>query len=312
MDITLNRKGGVPLRDQLLAQLELKILAGRIVPGQRLPSVRALARQLGLHANTVSAAYRDLELAGHVELRRGAGVFVRTGAPATLEEARGLDEMIRLALGTAFRKGYSGADIKAAVERWLQAAPPERVVVVDPRAETLELIAHEVREALDVPVAGCTLEELESEPRLLAGALALVLPYHADKVAHLHPGAALEVIHVALSPDDEEAVRVLPAGATVLLVSRSPLVLSFAAALIGGLRGDEVLVQTQPLESRAAWRRLVPAADLVLADALSAAAVRGARPRRLRELRLLGEGDLARVRRGLSTIVPPAGSEEPT
>jgi hypothetical protein len=220
--------------------------------------------------------------------------------------------MIRLALGTAFRKGYSGADIKAAVERWLQAAPAERVVVVDPRPETLELMVHEIRQSLGVPVAGCTLEELESEPRLLAGALALVLPYHADKVARLHPGAAMEVIHVELSPDDEEAVRVLPDGASVLLVSRSPLVLSFAAALIGGLRGDEVLVQTQPLESRAAWRRLVPTADLVLVDVLSADAVRSVRPRRLHELHLLGEAARARIRRGLSTVVPPTGLGEPT
>ena len=47
MDIVLNRKGGVPLHDQLLAQLELRILGGSIAPGERLPSVRALARQLG-------------------------------------------------------------------------------------------------------------------------------------------------------------------------------------------------------------------------------------------------------------------------
>ena len=82
MDFVLNRKGGVPLHDQLLAQLELKILSGTIAPGQRLPSVRVLARRLGLHANTVSSAYRDLQKAGHVELRRGAGVYVRAGAPA--------------------------------------------------------------------------------------------------------------------------------------------------------------------------------------------------------------------------------------
>ena len=201
MDIVLNRKGGVPLHDQLLAQLELKILGGGIVPGERLPSVRALARQLGLHANTVSAAYRELEAAGHVELKRGAGVFVRAGAPATLEEARGLDEMIRLALGTAFRKGYTGPSIKAAVERWLQAAPAERVVVVDPRSETIEIISHEVQSALKVPVSGCTLEELEAEPALLSGALALVYPYHADKVAGLVPGAAVETIHVELPPE---------------------------------------------------------------------------------------------------------------
>ena len=304
MDFVLNRKGGVPLHDQLLAQLELKILEGTIAPGERLPSVRALARHLGLHANTVSAAYRELETAGHVELKRGAGVFVRAGAPATLEAARGLDEMIRLALGTAFRKGYTGASIKAAVERWLRAAPAERVVVVDPRPETIEIISHEVQDALAVPVSGCTLEELEAEPALLSGALALVYPYHADKVASLVPGAAVVTIHVELPPEERAAVLALPAGAMVLFISRSPLVLSFAAAVIGGLRGDELLVETRPLGKQAEWRRLLAAADLVLADVLAAPTVRKARPKRVRELRLLGDKDLKRVRRWLAAIVP--------
>jgi DNA-binding transcriptional regulator YhcF (GntR family) len=304
MDIVLNRKGGVPLHHQLLAQLELKILSGSIAPGERLPSVRALARQLGLHANTVSAAYRDLEAAGHVKLKRGAGVFVREGKPGTLEEARGLDEMIRLAVGTALRKGYTGAEITAAVERWLRAAPAERVVVVDPREETVDIVVHEVREALGVPVSGCTLDELEAEPALMSGALGLVFPYHAGKVARLVPGAALVVIHVGLTREDRETILGLPAGATVLLVSRSPLVLSFAAAVIGGLRGDELLVETRLLGRRAQWRRLVLAADLVLVDGLARPAVGAARPRRLREVRLLGKAALGRVRRGLSAIVP--------
>jgi len=304
MDIVLNRKGGVPLHDQLLAQLELRILGGGLAPGERLPSVRALARQLGLHANTVSAAYRDLESAGHVELKRGAGVFVRAGAPSTLEEARGLDEMARLAVGTALRKGHSPVEIKAAVERWLRAAPAERVVVVDPRVETIGLVAHEVQQTLGVPVSGCTLEQLEAEPALLSGALGLAFPYHAGKVADLIPGVALVVVHVRLSREDREAVLALPAGATILLVSCSPLVLSFAEAVIGGWRGDEVLVETRLLKRRAEWRRLLPAADLVIVDALAERPVRAVGPRRLREVRLLSQAALDRVRRGLSAIVP--------
>ena len=299
------------MHDQLLAQLELKILGGSLSPGERLPSVRALARQLGLHANTVSAAYRELEAAGHVELKRGAGVFVREGVPSTLEEARGLDEMIRLALRTAFRKGHSAPEIKVAVERWLKAAPAERVMVVDPRPETIELIAEEVREALGVPASGCTLEELEAEPALLSGALALAVPYHAGKVARLVPGAAVQVIHVELSKNERELLGALPAGAMVLLVSRSELVLSFAAALIGGLRGDEVLVETRPLSRRSEWRRLVPAADLVVVDRLAAAAVRRVRPKRMYELRLLGDAALDRVRRGLSAVVPTTAAGGP-
>lgn len=304
MDIVLNRKGGVPLHDQLLAQLELRILGGSIAPGERLPSVRALARRLGLHANTVSAAYRDLESAGHVELKRGAGVFVRSGAAATLEEARDLDEMIRLAVSSAFRKGYGGAEIKAAVERWLQAAPAERVLVVDPRKETIEIVAHEVREALGVPVAGCTLDELEAQPALLSGALGLVFPYHADKVARLAPGAAQEVIHVRLSREDRATVLGLPAGATVLLVSRSPLVLSFAKAVMGGLRGDELLVETRLLGRRAEWRRLVKAADLVVGDVMAVNEIRKEKPGRLQVLRLLSKAALGRVRHGLTAFTP--------
>jgi DNA-binding transcriptional regulator YhcF (GntR family) len=306
VDFVLNRKGGVPLHDQLLAQLELKILSGAIAPGQRLPSVRVLARRFGLHANTVSSAYRDLEKAGHVELRRGAGVYVRAGVPAGLDEARGLDEMVRLALSAAFRKGHSGSDIRAAVERWLRAAPPERVVIVDPRPETLELMAHEIRTALGVPASGCTLEELEREPGLASGALLLALPYHASKVARAAPGALLETVHVEPSPAEQKAVLALPAGATILVVSGSPILLQLTAAVVGGLRGDEVLVETRLLSRRAEWRRLLPAAEVVLADALAAGAVREARPRRLRELRLLGEKDLARIRKALSMVAPAA------
>jgi len=306
VEFALNRKGGVPLHDQLLAQLELQILGGTIAPGQRLPSVRALARRLGLHANTVSSAYQDLEKAGHVELRRGAGVYVRAGVPAGLDEARGLDEMVRLALSAAFRKGHSGSEIRAAVERWLRAAPPERVVLVDPRRETLDLVAHEIRSSLGVPASGCTLEELESDPSLASGALLLALPYHAAKVARAAPAAAVETVHVAASAEDQKILRSLPEGATILVVSASPILLQIAGAFVNGLRGDEVLVETRLLSRRAEWRRLVPVADVVFADALSAPAVREARPRRLREVRLLGERDLARVRKALNLAVTAA------
>jgi DNA-binding transcriptional regulator YhcF (GntR family) len=303
VDFVLNRKGGVPLHDQLLAQLEMKILGGTIAPGQRLPSVRMLARRLGLHANTVSGAYRDLEKAGHVELRRGAGVYVREGAPAALDEARGLDDMIRLALNTAFRKGYAAPEIRTAVERWLRASPPDRVVVVDPQQETTELVAHELRAALGVPASGCTLDQLARDPALLSGALAVALPYHAAKVSRLAPGAPVKTIHVGASPAERRTLAALPPGATVLVVSCSPIVLQFAQALIGGMRGDELLIEARLTAARGDWRRLAAVADVAVADALAAPAVREAKPRRLHELRLVGDDDLARVRRALGAVL---------
>jgi hypothetical protein len=167
-------------------------------------------------------------------------------------------------------------------------------------------MALEIRAALGVPASGCTLEQLQREPGIASGALLLALPYHAAKVARAAPGAPLETVHVEASPEHEKAIQALPVGSTVVVVSASPILLQIAGAFAGGLRGDELLVETRLLSRRAEWRRLLPAADVVFADALAAPIVREARPRRLRELRLLGESDLARVRKALNMAAPPA------
>ena len=73
----LSREHTISIREQLSAQLLLGIVSQRLPPGERLPSVRELARRLGIHANTVSAAYRDLAARGWVSKRRGSGVYVR-------------------------------------------------------------------------------------------------------------------------------------------------------------------------------------------------------------------------------------------
>lgn len=304
MEIILNRRGGVSVRDQLVTQLELKILDGTLAKGQRLPSVRALARRLKVHHNTVSAAYQDLEASGHVELRRGAGVFVRGGGPSALAEARGLDEMIRLALHTAFRKGFTGREVRQAVERWLAAAPPDRVVIVDPAPDMAELLMHEIRQTVGVPTSCCTPEDLARDPARLSGALALVLPYHEEKVRQLAPAAALEVLTLALHPEDRKAALALPGGSIVLVVSHAPTLLPFASVFLRSLRGDEILVEARLLSAAREWRRLVRVADLVLGDALSVEELRRHHPRRLREVRVVSAEALQRLRQALTVVAP--------
>jgi len=56
------------------------------------------------------------------------------------------------------------------------------------------------------------------------------------------------------------------------------------------------------------WRRLVAAADFVLADVLASEQVRAARPRRLREVRMLSPSALARLRDALTVVVPRGDS----
>ena len=65
--------------EQVRAQLAGLIATGRLLPGDRLPTVRALAADLGLAVNTVARAFKELEAAGLVETRRRAGTVVASG-----------------------------------------------------------------------------------------------------------------------------------------------------------------------------------------------------------------------------------------
>jgi hypothetical protein len=96
----------------------------------------------------------------------------------------------------------------------------------------------------------------------------------------------------------------LPAGSIVLVVSRSPTVLPFASVFLRTLRGDELLVEARLLSDSREWRRLVKAADLVLADVLAAPEVAQARPRRLREFRMIAPAALDRLRQALTVVSP--------
>ena len=62
--------------DQVRAQLAAQIADGRLVAGTRLPTVRALAGELGIAVNTAARAYRELETAGLIETRGRAGTVV--------------------------------------------------------------------------------------------------------------------------------------------------------------------------------------------------------------------------------------------
>jgi DNA-binding transcriptional regulator YhcF (GntR family) len=312
MDLVLNRRGGVPIRDQLRYQLELWILTGRLLPGQRLPSVRALASRLQVHPNTVASSYKDLEATGHVEVRKGTGVFVRPGAPAP-GAGTSLDDILRLAIRQAFRGGHCAAEIRAGVERWLASAPVERVVVVDAARPMADLLAEEVRLGLGVATSSCSLDEVETTPSLLSGVLALALPYHLEAIARLSAAAVIEPLTLEIPDEARREVLSLPPGALLLLVSHAPTVLPFAEVLARSLIGDG-RVETRLLADYEHWRPLVPLADFVVADVFSAPSVRSARPRRFRELRLVATRSLDTLRgiaagltarRAASTAVAP-------
>jgi DNA-binding transcriptional regulator YhcF (GntR family) len=74
--IIIDDASGLPPFEQVRSQLARQISDRTLAVGTRLPTVRALATELGLAANTVARAYRELEEAGMVETRGRAGTFV--------------------------------------------------------------------------------------------------------------------------------------------------------------------------------------------------------------------------------------------
>jgi GntR family transcriptional regulator len=83
LQVTVDLDAAEPPYEQVRAQIAGLITSGRLLPGDRLPTVRGLAADLGLAANTVARAFKELEAAGLVVTRRRAGTTVASGEHTT-------------------------------------------------------------------------------------------------------------------------------------------------------------------------------------------------------------------------------------
>lgn len=86
-NISLQKSTDTPLQTQLYRQLRERILGGHLAGGMRLPSSRALAGELAIARNTVTAAYEQLQLEGYLSSRQGAGSFVSDNLPERWHQA---------------------------------------------------------------------------------------------------------------------------------------------------------------------------------------------------------------------------------
>ena len=83
----------VPIYEQIANQVVFAVASGDLAPGDRVPSVRDLAQQLIVNANTVARAYQELERSGVTESRRGFAMTVAPGAAAVCRARR--KELVR-------------------------------------------------------------------------------------------------------------------------------------------------------------------------------------------------------------------------
>ena len=76
IEFTLDPKSGVPYYRQIIDQIRYGIVTGKFEVGEQLPTVRALAVALKVNLNTVSKAYRELEIQNILETQQGTGTFI--------------------------------------------------------------------------------------------------------------------------------------------------------------------------------------------------------------------------------------------
>jgi len=115
----IDPRSPTPLYEQIAARVRLAVASGELAPGEALPSVRALARELRVNPATVVQAYRDLAADGFVEMRHGQGTFALEVAPFLRDEERATkaQEMVRGLLQEAARLGIGTEELLRAIHQ---------------------------------------------------------------------------------------------------------------------------------------------------------------------------------------------------
>lgn len=76
MDIKISNAGGVPIYEQIVSQIKVKVISGELQEGDALPSMRLLAKELRISVITTKRAYEELEREGFIVSMTGKGSFV--------------------------------------------------------------------------------------------------------------------------------------------------------------------------------------------------------------------------------------------
>ena len=218
MRLWISRRSEVPVREQLVTQILLAIASKELAPEAKLPSTRALARQLGIHPNTVSAAYRELSTRGWVVLRHGSGVYVsalseRPRLSGDLE----LDGLINDFMRQARGRGFSLSEIRSRAKRWLELQPPDHFLVIEDDEELRTILVREIENATSFPVRGASQCE-----RLPTGAQPVALYGRSAELPELLPPDVSCIWLQVRSVHDElaKSLEPLPAGWSITVASR--------------------------------------------------------------------------------------------
>jgi DNA-binding transcriptional regulator YhcF (GntR family) len=199
------------IRDLLIDRL----VSGQYPVGSQLPTVRALADEIGAHRNTVAKAYGALADMGHVSLRQGRGTYVTS--LHNLETQTSLstlffEDLDRL-VAYARRIGVPESDLRSAFDEQIAmryASRPIRAAMVECNVEDIDAAIAEVKQATGARLHPLLLDDLRTDPLHASEGYSVIVTslFHIKEVNALLNVAPSPVPVVSLyTQPDEEALR---------------------------------------------------------------------------------------------------------
>lgn len=267
----------IPASAQLFNQIRFAIASRQYPPGYKLPSTRALAMQTGLHRNTISKVYRQLEDDGLVESLAGSGIYVRAQGheggsrlrSPILEQYPQAYKVVQMALDDLLIQGCTlnqAREIFLAEIDW-RLRCSARVLVAVPKQDigAGELIVDELEQALKIPIQLVETEDLASALDKTASATVVTSRYFIGEVESLAAPKAVRVIPLDIHDYAKEMnmVKNLSKDSCIGIISLSSGILTATEVILHGIRGDELLVMTSQPKDNYKLNAIVKRAQIV-------------------------------------------------
>ncbi|MBE9007115.1 GntR family transcriptional regulator [Fortiea sp. LEGE XX443] len=280
----------IPASNQLFNQIRFAIASRQYPPAYKLPSTRALAMQTGLHRNTISKVYRQLEDEGLVESLAGSGIYVRAQGheggsrlqSPTLQEHPEAYKVVQQALDQLLTQGCSlnqARELFLAEMDWrLRCSSQVLVAVPSQDLGAGELMVYELEQSLKIPVQLIRMEELAAVLDKTNSATVVTSRYFIGEVEQIAAPKAVRVIPLDIYDYSKELnlVKVLPKENCIGIVSLSTGIARAAEVILHGLRGDELLVMTAQPKDAYKLQAIVKRAEVIISDIASFRAVQAA------------------------------------
>jgi GntR family transcriptional regulator len=278
----------IPASTQLFNQIRFAIASRQFPPGHRLPSTRQLAMQTGLHRNTISKVYRQLEKIGLVESQAGSGIYVRAqgnegGARHKSPILEQYPQAYEIVLESLDKLLAEGCSLNQARELFLSEIDwrlrcSARVVVTAPTQDigVGELMVQELEQALRIPVQLVPLEKLSSFLDQTQAGTVVTSRYFIGEAEAIASPKSVRVIPVDIYDYSMEIqlVRSMPKDSCVGLVSLSSGILRASEVIIHSLRGEDLLVMTAQLQDTYKINAMVRSAHTIISDQASFSTVK--------------------------------------